>query len=133
MDSLAQSMPAAFPEVGITPTLADVGYTHLVGLRQFGRVRLYWSAGPTLDPQRPYEPLVHIRIHSETPNWGYSGAGCQDLAYSVLLAVAGRGVVAQALYHQFCHDVIHRLPHEGFALSVRDIRNWLVEHERQVA
>lgn len=121
------------PEVGITPRYAPdaLGYRYLVGERHWGRVRVYWCTEPTHWGEQ--QALVHLGIHSVALNWGYCGQGCQDLAYSVLVAMTGSGRIAHALYHQFCAEKISGIEHQGFVLPVREIRAWLREHEGQVA
>lgn len=132
MLSEAQSMPSAV-EVGITPRYAPdaLGYRYLSGERHWGRVRVTWSTEPTREGK--HDALVHLSLHSDTLNFGFYGQGSLDTAYSVLLALTGSGRVAHALYHQFCAEVIARLPRDEFALPIAEIRDWIAANEQAVA
>ena len=67
----------------------------------------------------------HVPQHSPTGiEWGYGGSGPADLARSILLALAGERA-AGALYQQFKHDVVARVPEEGGVLRAAHVRSWV--------
>ena len=69
--------------------------------------------------------LEHIVRHSPTGlDWARIGAGCADLALSILTRVAGVHVAEQH-YVDFHHEVVAALPFAGGVLRAEDVRRWL--------
>ncbi len=67
----------------------------------------------------------HVVRHSPTGiEWGYSGSGPADLAWSVLLALADEGT-ADRLYQRFRAEVVSRIPHAGGVLRAAEVRDWV--------
>jgi len=70
--------------------------------------------------------VPHEHRHSWSFEWGYSGSGPADLAYSILVYFYGPAV-AEALYQRFKEDVIARIPRDAdsLVLPAESIRSWV--------
>lgn len=113
----SEQMRAPAPKNPSTP--AD-WVTHIVGQRLPRGVSVC-----LVGPDR-VEDLPHVDRHSPDGfEWGFSGSGPADLAFSILLAVTGDSGLATGLYQGFKQDVVSRLEHLGWVLSVADVRRWI--------
>lgn len=80
------------------------------------------------DGRTSQHALKHVVRHSPTGlEWGYMGSGPADLANSILSDTIGHMAngVAPAMYQAFKHDVIAKLPQDGFRLRQEDVFAWL--------
>lgn len=74
--------------------------------------------------------------------WGYGGSGPNDLALAILtmhvppgadglpVVPLSRGKTSQVawhLHHDFCADVVSKLPDRGGTISVASVREWLAQ------
>ena len=62
--------------------------------------------------------------HSDTVEWGYSGSGPAELAYSVLIRFAPPHA-AETLYQSYKDDVIAPMRHEGGVIRASSVVAWL--------
>jgi len=56
--------------------------------------------------------------------WGYGGSGPHQLAYAILRKVGLEHEEALRYYHQFCWEVVAKLPME-WVLTETEILSWL--------
>lgn len=77
-------------------------------------------------------PLRHVGAHSETFEWGYSGSGPADLAWSILADYLGNESEEQAfrLHHQFKRFFIVRMDEWSWVLTAEQIEDWLKQPTR---
>lgn len=70
--------------------------------------------------------IPHYHRHSEGFEWGYSGSGPADLAYSVLTYFYGPAV-GQEFYQSFKREVIASIPHDAqeYLLAADEIAHWV--------
>lgn len=73
--------------------------------------------------------LYHHVLFSPTGySWGYTGAGPHDLARSILYDRLGY-VPREAIYSQFCADVIGDLPAD-FTLTYKQVDDWIKKNRK---
>lgn len=59
-------------------------------------------------------------------DWGQRNAGCEQLAFAILLDHLGDPNLALELYQRFAEEVLARLPrHVGFTLAPGYVRGWV--------
>lgn len=71
--------------------------------------------------------LRHIPLHSPSGfEWGYGGSGPADLAYAILADAVGKKE-AERFYQTFKWEFIAKAPFDGFEISRKEVRRWVVE------
>lgn len=81
--------------------------------------------GPTVLIEKSGEitPLLHVKKHSESLEWGYGGSAPADLARSILFDAVGEEL-ANRHYQDFKFDVVAEFQADGWELSKRQVLDW---------
>ena len=74
--------------------------------------------------------LRHVGTHSKTLEWGYSGSGPSDLAWSILADYLGDEEQAFQLHHQFKRHFVTGFGEWEWTLSAEQIESWLKQPTR---
>ena len=80
-----------------------------------------------------FHPLIHHVHHSPDGfEWGYAGSGPADLAIAILADAAPdlfnddeEPPIRSHFYQQFKHDVVSRLPREGWLIDRAGVLAWV--------
>lgn len=78
----------------------------------------------------PRYQLPHIVKHSPTGfEWGYSGSGPDDLAYSILMDHLDHAELANALYREFAQYFLKNLPADkSWKITEHTVVLWVAQH-----
>jgi hypothetical protein len=75
---------------------------------------------------------LDLRSHSPTgPEWGYAGSGPAQLALALAADVLGDDDQAQDVYQRLKFRLVGRLPHDGWSLTVDQLRQTIQDIQRQ--
>ena len=91
----------------------------------FGNCRVSYG-GKELDPR--LDLFYHAR---DGFDWGYMGAGPLQLAFAMLVVVAGERV-ARDEKTEFAKEVIAKLDKKEWRISAEDVETWLQRHSAEV-
>ena len=74
---------------------------------------------------RPLTLTPAARLKSPTGfEWGYVGAGPAALSLSILTDALGRAAKAETLWGQFMDQVVSKLAHDQWELSIKAVLDW---------
>ncbi|MCL4418325.1 MAG: DUF6166 domain-containing protein [Actinobacteria bacterium] len=76
------------------------------------------------------ESLKHLNSSPTGFNWGYGGAGPEQLAFALLFEFFGLEI-ARHLYMSFKMDVIAKLPKKNFKLEEKEVMKYVKEKASQ--
>lgn len=71
----------------------------------------------------PAPSLKHVNHSPDGFSFGYSGSGCAQFAFGILLNETD-DETAHEFYMQFKNEVVSRL-HDGFVLTSEDVAKWV--------
>ncbi len=95
-------------------------------------IGFYSHPSPTSDTNVTVNgsPLRHVGTHSKTLEWGYSGSGPSDLAWSILTDYLGDEERAFQLHHQFKRHFVAVMDEWDWTLTSEQIESWLKQPTR---
>lgn len=78
----------------------------------------------------PLDMRNDLRLHADSPEWGYQGSGPRQLATALLADVMGDEFAAE-LAQRFKQEVIAKLPREGFEITAEAVEEWAKAFEEE--